>query len=73
MTDMPTEPTTLDVEIVVPTPIPYCTIRLRTGASVRPGESLRDLADRLTTALTQIAREQTAHVEQELSNVTRRR
>ena len=52
------EPTALEIELGVPTPVPYSTIKLRVSAGRRPSESLQELADRLTEELLGIAHEE---------------
>ena len=67
------EPTQLEIELTIPTALAYSTIRLRTSASRKEGESMFTLADRLTELLVGIAREQSKHVEEGLRDVVRRK
>ena len=60
------EPESLEIEVAAPTGIPYSTIRVRAAASRKPGESLRELADRLTEELAVIVREEGQRIEEEL-------
>lgn len=56
------EPQGLEMELTAPTGVPYSTVRVRGGASQRPGEGLESVADRLTGGLTGIARREVARV-----------
>lgn len=68
---VPTEPEMLEVEITVPTPIPYSSVRLRTRASRRPGETLATLGDRMTEELIGIVRRETERLERALRPTAR--
>ncbi len=60
------EPEAMEMELTVPTKIPYSTLRLRTRASRKPGEPLIELADRLTDALLEVAQREVGRIEQVL-------
>ncbi len=58
------EPAGLEIELTMPTGIPYSTIRVRAGASRRPNETLEALGDRLTDQLAGVVRTETKRVEE---------
>lgn len=68
-----TEPTSLEIELTVPTPIAYSTMRLRTGATRKPGETMIELGDRLTDVLMAIARAEVRRVEEGMRDAVTRR
>lgn len=53
----------LQIELTAPTAVRYSTVRVGTRASRKSGETLSELADRLTDELIAIARRETAWVE----------
>lgn len=64
----PTEPQNLEVELTAPTRIPFSSLRVRTGASRKPGETLVGLADRLLDELVIVVRREVQRVEEALGN-----
>ena len=69
----PTEPQSLELEVTVPTKVPFSSLRARAGASRKPGETLVGLGDRILDELVLVVRREVQRVEGALGNGSRGR